>query len=359
MAQPTQFSIVLITSAQAGMRDSGSGFVVHTDGEAGYVATCAHVVRGWDTDWLQVNGCKASVVIDGSAQGMDVAVLRVPELRDARPLQLKEFVRPGASVYGYCFKHLYGDDYVRSRAEGKIRRLLSMQGKCAQRSVAAWEVVTEEGSSFEPGNSGSPLIEAKTQRVVGVLSHAQHDGRSGIAISPEAIRRAWSPLQQRSISAPAWFETADEVLDQSSQRSPPRGKSKDSHLPPQPGPIVNEDDPQKGRFGGKSEKSGRKLLPVVTDSKDPNYFYVDFVVSSLDGTPIEAPARFFLHDSYPKNVISQPRTEQAGKSIALRDVYAYGVFTVGCQVRDKAGKWLELEYDLAKIKGLPKRFLDR
>jgi len=358
MAQPTQFSIVLITSAQAGMRDSGSGFVMHNDGEAGYVATCAHVVRGWDPDWLQVNGVKASIVSDGSAQGLDVAVLRVPELREARPLQLKEFVRPGASVYGYCFKHLYGDDYVRSRAEGKIRRLLSMQGKSAQRSVAAWEIVAEEGSSFEPGNSGSPLIEAKTHRVVGVLSHAQQDGRSGIAISPEAIRRAWAPLQQKGFSAPAWFESADEVLEQSSQRTPSRG-GKASALPPRPGPIQDEEDPQRGRFGGKSEKAGRKLLPVVTDAKDPNYFYVDFVVHSVDGTPIEPPARFFLHDSYPKNVISQPRAEDGGKVIALRDVYAYGAYTVGCQVRDKAGKWIELEYDLARVKGLPKRFLER
>jgi hypothetical protein len=358
MAQPTQFSVVLITSAQSGMRDSGSGFVVGAGADGAYVATCAHVVRGWDPEWLRVNGLTATVASDGGESGLDVAVLHVPSLRDVHPLPMKEFVRPGASVYGYCFKHLYGDDYVRSRAEGKIGRLLSLQGKSAQRSVAAWEVVAGSGSVFEAGNSGSPLIEAKTQRVVGMLSHAQRDGRTGIAISPEAIRRAWAPLKAKGVFEPDWFESASDVLERSAPRAGGRG-GKTTELPPRPSPIVHEDDPQKGRFGGKSERSGRRLTAEPTDTSDPNHFYVDFVVHSLDASPLVPPVRFFLHDSYPKNVIVRQRTEKGGTSIALRDVYAYGVYTVGCQVRDRAGKWVELEYDLAKVKGLPRRFLER
>jgi hypothetical protein len=48
-----------------------------------------------------------------------------------------------------------------------------------------------------------------------------------------------------------------------------------------------------------------------------------------------------------------------GKLATLNDWSAYGVFTVGVQVKDGKGMWISLELNLASIPKLPARFLKR
>jgi hypothetical protein len=126
---------------------------------------------------------------------------------------------------------------------------------------------------------------------------------------------------------------------------------------PMPGPIVNSDDPQKGRWGGLAERGGRSLTANLTEVKQ-RYYFVDFVVRSIDGSPLVGPIVFHLHDSYPRSIIHIRKIRDASWA-TLEEVSSYGVCTVGVQVKDANANWIGLEFDLATLSDLPRRFLKR
>ena len=126
--------------------------------------------------------------------------------------------------------------------------------------------------------------------------------------------------------------------------------------PPQPGPIFDFEDPQRGRWGGSSAHDGRQVR-VAINSVEREMFFFSVIVESTDWTPLVAPIIFHLHDSYPRSVITIRRVEN--QQAVLREWNSFGVFSIGVQVKDATGQWISLEIDLAKTPGLPERFLDR
>jgi hypothetical protein len=116
-------------------------------------------------------------------------------------------------------------------------------------------------------------------------------------------------------------------------------------------PIIHPDDPQKGRFGGKSERNFRKLDADVKPSSNPNYFHVKLWVESTDpeNHPHNSETIFYIHDSFSPSVLTC-------KSNETKEMLAYGAFTVGV-ITDEGRTMLEL--DLAKDQRFPKDFRDR
>jgi hypothetical protein len=125
--------------------------------------------------------------------------------------------------------------------------------------------------------------------------------------------------------------------------------------PPKPSAIVTADDPQKGRWGGRAKKKGRELSAVnlAVGKRD---FTFDAVVKSTDGSPLEGPVVFHLHDTFAKSAIWIRKIDSDNNQAVLESVDSYGAFTIGAQVKDKDGNWIGLEYDLVRLRGLPKRF---
>jgi hypothetical protein len=148
--------------------------------------------------------------------------------------------------------------------------------------------------------------------------------------------------------APTDPKVMTEILD--IRTSPPPGER-----PPRPGPILDFEDPQKGRWGGLSARDGRQVR-VAINSVERDMFFFSVIVESTDWTPLVAPVIFHLHDSYPRSVVTIRRVEN--QQAVLREWSSYGVFAIGAQVKDATGQWISLEIDLAKTPGLPKRFLD-
>jgi hypothetical protein len=328
-----QSAVVLITTSEQGWRESGSGFVIYQDEEFSYALTAAHVIRPFKANTIQVNGTKAVLLESPNGKDVDLAVLKCPRLPGVQALAINEFVAPKRAVYGFAFQHLYGEDYFRSEFRGKVSALLTIQGKSSSKSLQAWEIAALAQFRILPGNSGAPLLETGSDRVVGIITHAFNEGLKGIALSPGAIRYVWPDF-------PGFAEIKD--MDD---------------RPPDPGPITRVDDIQKKRFGGQPTRSGRQLTVEVTQ-KFANYFFFDAVVRSTDDSKLQGPARFFLHDTYPRPQIWIRKVDCG--VLALRDIYSYGVYTIGCQVKDKYGNWISLEYDLAdlvKRRKLPKVFL--
>jgi len=114
---------------------------------------------------------------------------------------------------------------------------------------------------------------------------------------------------------------------------------------------VDASDPQKGQWGGQAERNDRKLSAKVAATNDEDWFSVSLEVRSTSSDkPLTAPVRFHLHDTFnPAVVLEEPE-----KDAAKLHRYAVGAFTVGAEVKDEPGTYLEL--DLATLPGAPKRF---
>jgi hypothetical protein len=126
--------------------------------------------------------------------------------------------------------------------------------------------------------------------------------------------------------------------------------------PPEPGPILAPNDPQKGRWGGQPHHAGRAVRAVL-ESVERGVFYFSVVVESTDGSVLQPPIIFHMHHTYPRSVVTVRRIID-NKQARLSDWQAYGVFTIGVQVKDALGEWISLEFDLSQLPNLPKRFLN-
>lgn len=125
--------------------------------------------------------------------------------------------------------------------------------------------------------------------------------------------------------------------------------------PPEPGPIVHGDDPQKERWGGRAERDGRKIRVILKEQHERSTFEFDVLVESTDGSPLRPPVIFHLHDSYPRSKIAIRKIIDS-RVATLLEVQSYGVFVIGAQAMDKSGNWVGLEFDLAALDHLAESF---
>ncbi|MHC2284082.1 hypothetical protein ACVME8_010752 [Bradyrhizobium diazoefficiens] len=165
-----------------------------------------------------------------------------------------------------------------------------------------------------------------------------------MASGPEA-----ADLRQMRARWKQWCERIDELLG--------RNEAEGADDPPSPEAVLHPDDLQKGRWGGLSERNGRRLEATIKDV-ERDTFDVDLTVRSTDKSPLEGPVLFHLHDSFPRKTIYIRRIRE-GSVAVLEEVNAYGPFTVGTQVKAADDRWVALELDLVNLKGLPRRFRDR
>lgn len=198
-------------------------------------------------------------------------------------------------------------------------------------------------ATTEPGSAGAPCFDAEWELV------AMHQGHSGP--NPD-------PTYKKGIPIAAIRDRLKRMGKEDALGGAPPGPAPDERVgsasPPTPGPVVDPEDPQRARWGGAAEESGRKVTAKIREVLRTSFTF-DVSVSSTDGSPLRSPVVFHLHDSYPKSVVWIRRL-QGGEAV-LWEVDSYGVYTVGVQVKDAGGNWIGLELDLATLEGLPERFL--
>ena len=127
---------------------------------------------------------------------------------------------------------------------------------------------------------------------------------------------------------------------------------------------VEIDDPQKGQWGGKSERDGRRVSATVTEGTTnrkglpstveifSGWFNVELLVESTAGRSLEGEVEFHLHPSFTPAVVRVPVIE--GR--AVFEHRAWGAYTVGVSADD--GR-TQLELDLATLRDAPKVFRER
>lgn len=111
------------------------------------------------------------------------------------------------------------------------------------------------------------------------------------------------------------------------------------------------DDPQKGKWGGKSTVDGRTLSAEVRAITD-DWFGVTLTVSGTGDRPLDGSVDFHLHPTFS----SPDRRVDVTGGCAKLALGAWGAFTVGA-VAD--GGLTRLELDLSKDPSFPDRFRSR
>ena len=163
------------------------------------------------------------------------------------------------------------------------------------------------------------------------------------------VEQAEQAVKQQAVNALNLINEKERDLAQSG--IPEKAKQPERSLTPidvkLPRPKV-PDDPQKGRFGGRSENNDRELDANVSESG--SFFRLDVWVKSLDpAKPLVGQVDFYVHDTFSRTVYSV----MAGEGRAAYDFYVYGAFTIGA-VCDGGNTLLEL--DLSTLPGAPKKF---
>lgn len=148
-------------------------------------------------------------------------------------------------------------------------------------------------------------------------------------------------------------EKLNSVFPAFANESPAKSLNKEDWIPELP-PIKFADDPQKGRFGGKSSFNGRTLS--VTYEK---YFLTEYlklkirVSADSNDNPLTGNVYLFLHDSFADSVVMYMAE---GRTEIEHEVISYGAFTIGA-ILDNGNTLLEL--DIAELKNFPESFRNR
>ena len=110
-------------------------------------------------------------------------------------------------------------------------------------------------------------------------------------------------------------------------------------------------DPQRGKFGGQSERDGYSLTADVSDLGD-DWFEVVLQVSRTNRTVVLDEVEFHLHPTFEPSV----RRVTAKNGVATLQLEAWGAFTVGAVVLNPL---TQLELNLSTLKAAPKAFRER
>jgi len=292
---------------------------------------------------LRVDGRRATAIPSASDLGIDISLLNVPDLIVPPTTVSRRAPTAGDVFEGFGYVHLHGGQYVTRPLRGSVKQVLTMRAQHAQSGVPSLLLVADDATTFEPGNSGSAILDTHGE-VIGVLAFASRDGRSGYAISIRALD--FLLPREKPVAG-----MTDDRTDPSSVTARP--------LPPILEPGNARDDPHKGRFGG-SESDGQVEISAVFRGKSGSSFFIfDVSVQAVQqDLELLPPARFYLHDTFPKPMIQVTR-RNSRQGFTLSEVHSYGSFTIGCHVFASDNKWHAVEYDLVNLIDLPQVFANR
>jgi sugar-specific transcriptional regulator TrmB len=192
-------AVVLVTSEQSNIFEFGSGFPIYRTEESIYVLTCAHVVQDVGIEDVKVNGISATVVEIGQPLGCDLAILKINHVQGIETLPLSRGVTEGQKVVIAG----YSQNETTVKMLGQVHATLGTQSplRLNDTLTLAWNLQVDHSSSFtlQRGYSGSPVIDIKSGRAVGVVTQMKGEGRQGIAISIEEIEKVWSSIPNELI----------------------------------------------------------------------------------------------------------------------------------------------------------------
>ncbi|MGH7495990.1 MAG: serine protease [bacterium] len=194
MSLELQNSVVIITGSDPDR--FGTGFVILKDQSTTYLLTCMHVIKEvGGEDGLKADGYTASLVVSDAEEGVDLAVLSVDTILGVSPLRLSATAEKGGAIittgfYAYGKQHLIQDLQGVLAVRSKVHSL-GLMTRCT-----CWHLEIKGDNHLQPGFSGAPVIDEKSNEVIAIVNQRKGEGQKGLAISVEALLKLWPELPE-------------------------------------------------------------------------------------------------------------------------------------------------------------------
>lgn len=183
-------AVFAVTSDDPNNLTFGTCFIVdrHSNGDF-FVITCAHVVRDvGGIERAMIGPKRPALVAEGSAAGIDLAVLRIRGLT-GEPLPLGNTAYEDSSCVVKGFQQ-FGKQLVTKEVSGRLGRQTDLTSRGNTNRTRALDFIPSEGQ-IQPGYSGSPVLDASSGQVIGVASHTHGNGTRGLVIDIGNLDTVW------------------------------------------------------------------------------------------------------------------------------------------------------------------------
>ena len=221
-----ELSVVQIQSKDPKKTGFGSGFIFFENEEGAYILTCAHVVRDvGGIEQVKVEDLPATVVYQSqNGYADDLAVLKVEGLRNLPNLPLGNFRRELSSrkfltkfrIHGYSEFDSRNRIYELDNIQGHLGDKKRIKGVSQQLLVNSWKLHIDPSCVLKPGNSGSPVIDAKSYNVLGIVTHlegqGQDKGKFGRAVCIDTLEDVWQEIPPELFRKVYYLEPLSELL---------------------------------------------------------------------------------------------------------------------------------------------------
>ena len=194
-------AVFLLTSAEGDKKTFGTGFAVaYQDGQL-YLLTCAHVLDQLDNR-IRVSGHEAAaqVVAKGAADGIDLALLRIPCEQPPPLLNSPVSGEPEMKFHICGYGPFAGakDNYVLRNIEGKLGKSIVFESVRGKGRIDAWDLHVEDDdfSRLQGGYSGSPLCDAEGGLIAVVSHKIGSQGERGHALSVANVQGIYPDIDR-------------------------------------------------------------------------------------------------------------------------------------------------------------------
>lgn len=153
---------------------TGSGFLYN---EKGDIITNAHVVKNADIIHVRTSNARVyPAVVVGISEETDIAIIRVPQMANQSPIPIEKKIKAdiGDEVIALGSPHGFQNTVTLGIISGTERNF-SVDGY-------DYENVYQISAQITHGNSGGPLIDRETGKVIGINSVGTKDGTIGFSI---------------------------------------------------------------------------------------------------------------------------------------------------------------------------------
>ncbi|WP_430786276.1 S1C family serine protease [Virgibacillus flavescens] len=198
-------SVIQIEGQNEDSTITGSGFLYNKKGD---IITNAHVVKDADVIYVRTSNARVyPAAIIGISEETDVAVVRVPQLANQSPIPIEKGLNAdiGNEVIALGSPHGFQNTVTLGIISGTERNF-SVDGY-------DYENVYQISAQITHGNSGGPLIDRETGKVIGINSVGTKDGTIGFSIPLVSVLKKIEKWSNETQTNNLEFSTSTEILD--------------------------------------------------------------------------------------------------------------------------------------------------
>lgn len=186
---------------------TGSGFIYNKKGD---IITNAHVIEDADVIYVRTANARTyPAAIVGIGEKLDIAVIRVPQLagRPFLPMEKENIAEIGDEVIALGSPHGFQNTVTLGIISGKDRSF-SVDG-------FDYSNVYQISAQITHGNSGGPLINRQTGKIIGINSVGTEDGTIGFSIPLNEVYKQAKQWSNEAQNDQLDFASTSDIINSS------------------------------------------------------------------------------------------------------------------------------------------------